>query len=435
MQISNVARPVGYIKFASINQGTNPLAPRLVGVGIDEKTASWFSGYLVVILGSVTIDGWVIIAILALMAIASWVVMADKTAYVNRIKKANAVFTAEFRHVAYDLTALDAPIAPKADTAGASAAHKAMEKSPLYHVYHTGAEEIALRFKGRDAEQAKILSAQSIAAIRSALDASLVREVQQLNKSMVLLTIAIAGGPFLGLLGTVIGVMITFASIAAAGDVNVNAIAPGISAALVATVAGLVVAIPALFGYNYLTSRIRDCISDMQVFVDEFVTKMAEYYSPSIVETPQASQAARPRSSAMQLQPDANKPYDDINITPMLDLAYVLLIIFIIMTTAAVQGMKVNLPHASAQASLAKPETQAITITSDGRIFLNTVPVNMAELQDRLVTQEAQTPDFPVVVSGDGAAQYQGVMNVLDLLGRLNITQVGLATKPSGSGQ
>ncbi len=137
----------------------------------------------------------------------------------------------------------------------------------------------------------------------------------------------------------------------------------------------------------------------------------------------------------MQLQPDANKPYDDINITPMLDLAYVLLIIFIIMTTAAVQGMKVNLPHASQQQSLAKPQTQAITITSDGRIFLNTVPVSMAELQDRLVAQEAQTPDFPVVVSGDGAAQYQGVMNVLDLLGRLNITQVGLATKPSGSGQ
>jgi biopolymer transport protein ExbD len=137
----------------------------------------------------------------------------------------------------------------------------------------------------------------------------------------------------------------------------------------------------------------------------------------------------------MQLQPDANKPYDDINITPMLDLAYVLLIIFIIMTTAAVQGMKVNLPHASQQQSLAQPQTQAITITSDGRVFLNTVPVSMAELQDRLVAQEAQTPNFPVVVSGDGQAQYQGVMDVLDLLGRLNITQVGLATKPSGSGQ
>jgi len=92
--------------------------------------------------------------------------------------------------------------------------------------------------------------------------------------------VAIAGGPFIGLLGTVVGVMITFAAIAAAGDVNVNAIAPGIAAALLATVAGLAVAIPALFGYNYLISRIKEATSDMHVFVDEFVTKLAESYSP-----------------------------------------------------------------------------------------------------------------------------------------------------------
>jgi biopolymer transport protein ExbB len=95
---------------------------------------------------------------------------------------------------------------------------------------------------------------------------------------MVLLTIAISGGPFLGLLGTVVGVMITFAAIAAAGDVNVNAIAPGIAAALLATVAGLGVAIPALFGYNFLASRIKNISADMQIFVDEFVTRVAETY-------------------------------------------------------------------------------------------------------------------------------------------------------------
>ena len=131
----------------------------------------------------------------------------------------------------------------------------------------------------------------------------------------------------------------------------------------------------------------------------------------------------------MQVQPDGDKPYDDINITPMLDLAYVLLIIFIIMTTAAVQGMKVNLPQSSSTQSLAKPTTKSITITSDGRIFLDTVPVSMAELQTRLVADAAATPDFPVVVSGDGQASYQTIMNVLDLLGRLNISSVGLATK------
>src|SRR6202012_3449161 len=105
----------------------------------------------------------------------------------------------------------------------------------------------------------------------AALDAVFVLETQRLSRLMVLLTIAIAGGPFIGLLGTVIGVMITFALIAAAGDVNVNAIAPGISAALLATVAGLAVAIPALFGYNYFTVRIREISAEMQIFLDELI--------------------------------------------------------------------------------------------------------------------------------------------------------------------
>lgn len=132
----------------------------------------------------------------------------------------------------------------------------------------------------------------------------------------------------------------------------------------------------------------------------------------------------------MQVQSD-NKPYDDINITPMLDLAYVLLVIFIIMTTASVQGMKVNLPRASAQPSLAAPKTQAISVTNDGRLFLNTTPVaSLDDLRQRLLSQKALTPDFPVIVKGDGLAQYQGVMDILDLLGQVGITQVGLVTKP-----
>jgi biopolymer transport protein ExbB len=95
---------------------------------------------------------------------------------------------------------------------------------------------------------------------------------------MVLLTIAVAGGPFIGLFGTVVGVMIVFAAIAASGDVNINAIAPGVAAALAATVMGLLVAIPSLFGYNYLMSKIKAATADMRVFADEFVTRLAEYY-------------------------------------------------------------------------------------------------------------------------------------------------------------
>ncbi len=131
----------------------------------------------------------------------------------------------------------------------------------------------------------------------------------------------------------------------------------------------------------------------------------------------------------MQVQSDS-KPYDDINITPMLDLAYVLLVIFIIMTTATVQGLKVNLPKASETPSLAKPQTKAITVTNDGKIFLDTIPVTLAELEQRLLAAKAITPEFPVVLRGDSQTQYQNVMDVLDLLGRINIAQVGLATKP-----
>jgi biopolymer transport protein ExbD len=129
----------------------------------------------------------------------------------------------------------------------------------------------------------------------------------------------------------------------------------------------------------------------------------------------------------MQVQDD--KPYDDINITPMLDLAYVLLVIFILMTTASVQGMKVNLPKASKMPTLAKPKTKAIAINNEGQILLDAAPVTLPELEQRLTEQRARTPDFPVVVRGDSLTQYQGVMDVLDVLGRLNITQVGLATK------
>jgi biopolymer transport protein ExbD len=131
---------------------------------------------------------------------------------------------------------------------------------------------------------------------------------------------------------------------------------------------------------------------------------------------------------------DEDKPYDDINITPMLDLAYVLLVIFIIMTTASVQGIKVDLPKASSAASLAKPKTKAITVNNNGDVFLDAYPVTMAELENRLRTAKATEPDFPVVVKGDAAVQYQRVMDVLDLLRRLELNQVGLVTGKADKG-
>ena len=130
----------------------------------------------------------------------------------------------------------------------------------------------------------------------------------------------------------------------------------------------------------------------------------------------------------MQIQED--KPYDDINITPMLDLAYVLLVIFILMCTASVQGVKVNLPKASKSLSQIKPKIKAIMVNEKGQYFLdNALMSGLPELEQKLTQAKAQAPEMSVVVKGDSLTQYQGVMDVLDILGRLNITQVGLATK------
>lgn len=125
-----------------------------------------------------------------------------------------------------------------------------------------------------------------------------------------------------------------------------------------------------------------------------------------------------------------NKSYDDINVTPMVDLYLVLLLIFIIMTTAGVQGTKVNLPKASAAAKkMDGPKSQAITVNTEGKVFLNTVPVTLEALEQKLSEVKAKTPEFPVVVRGDSATQYQEIMNVLNVLGRLGLSQVGLATQ------
>ena len=121
--------------------------------------------------------------------------------------------------------------------------------------------------------------------------------------------------------------------------------------------------------------------------------------------------------------------YDEINVVPMLDLAYVLLVIFIILTTATVQGIMVNLPKASAAPSLAESRTKAITITADGTIYLDTYPVSLADLEQLLRQYKAADPALPVIVKADATLQYQRVVDVIDLVGRLEISQLGLVTQ------
>ena len=285
LEISKIARTSGVLKLAAISQAGGDEAGKLLVVGEDEHPTdplAWLKGgYFGIIISSLTVDGWVVIGLLAVMSVISWLVMVAKGSYLNAIAKGNALFMKEWVHISTDLTVMDEADADKVQSLGGrvtAAELKAMRNTPLYRIYHIGSEEIRKRVAvGRTG--GKVVSARSIQAIRASLDGGLVREIQKLNRQMVLLTIAISGGPFLGLLGTVVGVMITFAAVAAAGEVNVNAIAPGIAAALLATVAGLGVAIPALFGYTYLVTRVKETTSDMHVFIDEFVTKMAEFYS------------------------------------------------------------------------------------------------------------------------------------------------------------
>lgn len=269
IQLAGVARSPAWVAVAAAQgpEGT------LVALGEDEGSEGGGGGIWSTLFQALTLDGWVAIGVLAVMLVVAVWVMIAKAAYVNKVDKANRAFLDQFRELSSDLGALDR----------STQLADAFRHSPLYRLYHIAALELSHRFKDTDAshltDQDKNLSPQALDSIRASLDTGLVRESGLLTRLMVLLTIAISGGPFIGLLGTVLGVMITFAVIAATGDVNVNAIAPGIAAALMATAAGMAVAIPALFGYNYLNSRIKTITSDMRVFIDELVTKLAENYS------------------------------------------------------------------------------------------------------------------------------------------------------------
>jgi biopolymer transport protein ExbB len=272
------ARSADWLRVGFASQGGEG---RLVAVsdgGAEEAAGD--HAYLGVLIDSLTVDAWVVIIICGVMLVVSIFVMIAKIIYIARLDSANQQFMRAFTSVGPDIASLRET--PK------------MTSGSLLRLYRIGMEELRRRIDPpsgtaapmRSAGAAAVasaddvnLSVQTLGAIQSSMNGGLVRENHKLNSQMVLLTISISGGPFLGLLGTVVGVMITFAAIAAAGDVNVNAIAPGIAAALLATVAGLGVAIPALFGYNYLATRIKKVNADMQVFVEEFMAKTAERYS------------------------------------------------------------------------------------------------------------------------------------------------------------
>jgi biopolymer transport protein ExbB len=278
VQISTLARPVDWLKLSARSQSPDFT---VVSLGGDEAKESGSDSSFGVIIANVTIDGWVVIGLTGIMFVMAMVVMTIKIIVLRRVRKDNLAFLAAYEALSADsdIASLDheeteeeKAVADSELLTAIAGDHTHYQSSPLYHLYHTGIREMNKRIGATN----RPLSSEAMQVIQTALDAILVRETQRLNSKMVLLSISIAGGPYLGLLGTVVGVMITFAVIAASGDVNINAIAPGIAAALLATVAGLAVAIPALFAYNYLTVQIKDVIADMRVFSDEFLAMLAE---------------------------------------------------------------------------------------------------------------------------------------------------------------
>jgi biopolymer transport protein ExbB len=294
VSVAKSVRSSDWIRAVARSQGT---AAPLVVYGADgQKEGGGQASYFVTIAKNLTVDGWVVIVICLTMLVVALGIMLLKALYLGRVERANGRFLRDYHHMAatadagtLDQGALDQKVSADEDAleeegptmAALAGAEGKYGASTLFRLYHMGVAELNKRIAGRaaGAQRALVLSPQSIEAIRASMDATQTRLQQRLSSQMVLLTIAISGGPFLGLLGTVIGVMITFAAIALSGDVNINAIAPGTAAALAATVAGLGVAIPCLFGYNWLNTRIKSISANNRVFLDEFVARLAEQYS------------------------------------------------------------------------------------------------------------------------------------------------------------
>ena len=278
VQISTVARSPDYMAFSAAIQG--PRNDQIVTYGGDETSgqaahgeqgghASHFGIIIQNVFGrSEAIVEQIVIGICVLMAAIAFMVMFIKAINLSRARRATNKFLRAFNGLSEQGQAMDTLL----DSG------KKYADSPLFQVYTQGFKQVNQRLSPSVGAAAAGLDAKALGAIGAAMDTTMVREGQKLNSLLVLLTIAISGGPFVGLLGTVVGVMVTFAAIAATGDVNIAAIAPGMAAALLATVAGLGVAIPALFGYNYLSAKVKELSADMRVFADEFTAKINEEF-------------------------------------------------------------------------------------------------------------------------------------------------------------
>ena len=254
LRLSKTARSDSWIQAAFASQGPGGTIYSLGMEEIGEGGAPVF--YLATVLKNITMDGWLVIGLLLIMAVASWIVFLSKTFLLFICNRENRAFSEFFSKIKEPVE-----ISEKKD----------FENSCLYRLYMTGAGTLKDRRENRNksGEDRGMMN-----SLRANLEKGFMEETKSLNSWMVILTMAITGGPFLGLLGTVWGVMNTFAAMAEAGEANIMAIAPGVASALSTTVFGLIVAIPALFGYNYLVGQIKNTTAELAAFIDQFLVKV-----------------------------------------------------------------------------------------------------------------------------------------------------------------
>jgi len=206
-------------------------------------------------------EGRAILIILMIFSVFAWSVMVSKSLQMRRAKKLNQFFDAEFRAQKNVLGIFDRRLQ--------------VEGCPLFAVYQAGSLELDARLKDPTTDgRKKYVSLKGMEHVKRTLENTVARESLKLESGLILLAIAVSGAPFMGLLGTVWGVMITFADVGQKGSADLVTMAPGVSTALVTTVAGLLVAIPSMFGYNWLVHNLRVRTGELDNFAQELMSKV-----------------------------------------------------------------------------------------------------------------------------------------------------------------
>jgi biopolymer transport protein ExbB len=265
IKMSNIPRSSAWIRTAIVSQGPEPTLLAMGWEEVGEHGGFLPTFYLATVVKNVTLDGWVIIGILVIFAVISWLIFLSKTFTLLLVRRNDRAFLRAYEEEE-DVTAI-------------SSGEMGYGNSCLYRIYMEGCEFLnKWRGNPEPEDEDKSLTEKELNAFKAVIEKGYSEENQRLNAWLIILTMAITGGPFLGLLGTVWGVMNTFAAMAEAGEANIMAIAPGIASALSTTVFGLIVAIPALFSYNYLAGKIQNITADMDVFMDAFTVKVDDTF-------------------------------------------------------------------------------------------------------------------------------------------------------------